>query len=181
MKPKDIALVATTAVATFALALVVFLPAPVDAKATPAALRVATPTLKLDQCTFALKTDRKAYQAGQSPTITIQASNPTDEGVERKLHLSMTAESPADGFSRMPIMPASFWSQECVIGLKPGQTKTVMVATKAKLPAGKSISVSMSHKKNKLVVPLVSRVRNVAPVKSASAAKRSPKPSANAG
>ena len=61
--------------------------------------------------------------------------------------------------SRMPSMPMPLvsassmktWSQECVVSLQPGETKTMTIPCDVKLPAGQDISIIMTHRKQTIM------------------------------
>jgi hypothetical protein len=148
MKWQDMLAVAAVAAATMAFTLVAFGPAGVGAGDNVQTLRaeIVQPKLASQGCEFTLKTDKAAYQPGETPTIELTATNPSDKPVETAVWINITASSPRDMLSRMPVMPKPVWIHECKLTLQAGESKTVSVTADLKLPAGQSIAISMSDR-----------------------------------
>jgi len=148
MKVKDILAVLGVAAATTAFTVGLLGPGRVAATGTVEGIKplIAQPKLTVGGCVFSLETDKPAYKAGEVPTLQVKATNPTDKPIEPTIWISMSASSPASPLSRMVVLPKPLWTEKCLVSLKPGQTKTVSLDTKTKLPAGESVSLTMSDK-----------------------------------
>ena len=148
MSVKDILAILAVAAATTAFTLVLLGPGRVGATDKPQGIKptIAQPKLKVDGCLFALKTDKASYKADEMPVFEIEATNTTDAPVEKTVWISMASSSPASLKSRVMVLPKPLWIEKCLVSLKPGETKTVRLATKAKLPAGQSVSITMTDK-----------------------------------
>ena len=163
MKWQDLLAVAAVAAVTMAFTLVAFGPTGVGAGDDVPALRaeIVQPKLASQGCEFTLKTDKPAYQPGETPTLELAATNPTDKPVETSVWLNITASSPRDMLSRMPIIPKPIWIHECKLTLQPGETKTVSVTADVKLPAGQSIAIGMSDRDTSVIARTLSLQRQV--------------------
>ncbi len=149
MKLQDVLTVVGTAVLTTAATLMLLGPRTDSlAYAAPEVKPViAQPQFQSQGCTFVLKTDKATYEAGESPAIEITASNPSDKPVHATIWVSISASAPASPMAHRMPMPRSLWSHECVVSLQPGETKNLTIPCDAKLPAGQSISIIMTDKK----------------------------------
>jgi hypothetical protein len=148
MKVKDILAVLGTAAATTAFTVGLLGPGRVAATGTVEGIKpvIAQPKLTVGGCVFSLETDKPAYKAGDTPTLRVKAANPTDKRAEATIWLSMSASSPASPMSRMVVLPKPLWTEKYVVSLEPGQTRTVPLDTRTKLPAGESVSITISDK-----------------------------------
>lgn len=148
MKCKDVLAVAAVAAVTMVFTLVAFGPSGVGAGDDVQAVKaeITRPKLASQGCEFTLKTDKPAYQPGETPTFELSAANPTDKPVETAVWINVTASSPRDMLSRMPIMPKPIWIHETKLTLQPGETKTASVTADIILPAGQSIAITMSDR-----------------------------------
>lgn len=163
MKLQDMLAVLAAAAATMAFTLVTFGPERVGATDQPEAVTptIVRPKLTVEGCVFTLKTDQPAYAPDETPTLLITAVNPTDRAVETAVWVNISASSPASRISRVMVLPKPLWSSEkCVVSLKPGETKTVTLATDAKLPAGQMISITLSDKDQAVIADLLSVQNN---------------------
>ena len=144
------------AVATVAFTLVSFGPGRVGATDEAARIKptIARPELTVDGCVFTVKTDKEAYQPGESLTFRVEATNPTDRPVETSAFVGMTARSPALMVSRTlsPPRPQALDQHECKVSLEPRETKTITVKSKVELQAGQMIQITLSDQKQQTVV-----------------------------
>jgi hypothetical protein len=161
MKVKDILAILGVAGATTAFVVGLLGPGRVVATGMMEGIKpiVAQPKLTVDGCVFSLKTDKPAYRAGDEPTLQVEAVNPTDNPVETTVWISMSASSPPSPFARVLMLPKPLWTEKYLVRLRPGETQTVPLATKTKLPAGENISITMSDK-NLAVLARAFSVRN---------------------
>ena len=148
MKVKDILAVLGVAAATVVFTVVLLGPQRVGATGKAEGIKptIAQPKLTAQKCVFTLKTDKPSYEAGEMPVLQVKAANPTGEPVEAAVWISMSSSSPASMISRVMVLPKPLWTEKCLVKLKPGETKTVTLATEAKLPPGQSVSITMSDK-----------------------------------
>ena len=148
MRVKDILAVLGVAAATVAFTVVLLGPRRVGATGKAEGIKptIAQPELTTQKCVFTLKTDKPSYEAGEMPVLEVKASNPTDEPAEAAVWISMSSSGPALMISRVMVLPKPLWTEKCLVKLNPGETKTVTLATKTKLPAGQSVSITMSDK-----------------------------------
>ena len=148
MRVKDVLAILAVAAATTVFTVVLLGPGRVGATGKPQGIKptIAQPKLKVDGCLFALKTDKASYKADEMPVFEIEATNTTDAPVEKTVWISMSSSSPASMRSRVMVLPKPLSIEKCLVSLKPGETKTVRLPTKAKLPAGQSVSITMSDK-----------------------------------
>ena len=156
MRIKDILAVLGVAAATVAFVVMLFGPASVGAvdEVEPLKAAVFPPTLTIEGCQLALKTDKSAYQPGDTPSVIIEAANPTDQPVEVTVALSIMSSSPVSPVSRSLSIPQPMWQGECKVVLGPGETKTFTQATDVKLEAGQNVTISAGDKRQALATVL---------------------------
>jgi len=154
MKRQDVLAVLAVAGVTMAFTLTLLGPTGVGAGDALQAIKpeIAQPQLTSQGCVFVLKTDKPTYEVGETPAIEITASNPTDKPAEPTVWINITASSPASRMSRMMVVPSPLWSHECRVNLQPGESKTMTIASAAKLPAGQDISITISDKKEAVLL-----------------------------
>ncbi len=164
MKRQDLLAVVAVAAVTMAFALVAFGPAGVGAGDDVPVLKaeIIQPKLTSQGCEFTLKTDKPAYRPGETPVLELTATNPTDKAVEASVWLQITASSPADMLSRMPVMPKPIWIHQHKLALQPGETKTASVTADVKLPAGQSVAIGMSDRDTSILTRTLSLPRQAA-------------------
>ena len=151
MKIRNVLTVLVTAAATAGLTLALLAPWGGEARAVPAGkLVIALPQLTSHGCTFALKTDKAAYEAGETPAVEVAASNPTDKPVDASVWVSVTTRAPSNPMSRMLPMPLTLWSHEYAYHLAPGETKALK-ADCAGLPAGQNVSMLLADQKDAIL------------------------------
>jgi hypothetical protein len=148
MKWQDVLAVLAVAGVTMVFTLTLLGPTGVGAgDAVPAIMPViAQPQFTSQGCVFVLKTDKATYEADETPSFEITASNATDKAVEATVWINIAASSPASAMSRRMVLPTPLWSHECRVDLQPGESKSMTIASEVKLPAGQSISISMTDK-----------------------------------
>ena len=158
MRVRDVLGVAAVAAVTMAFVLAMLGPGQVGAEDPPAGIKpmIAQPKLTVDGCEFTLSTDKPAYQEGQSPVLTVEATNPTDKPVETTVWVNMSGFSPASlGSRRMPA-PQPLWNRDCRVKLAPGETKTVTMPTEIKLAALQNVSFTLLNAEQKVLAGLLS-------------------------
>ena len=165
MNVKGILATLGVAAATMAFTLVLFAPVRVGAIDNPQGIKpmIARPKLTVNGCVFTLKTDRPAYQPGETPVVQIEATNPTTEPVETTVWVNMSAVSLFSRVSRSLTSPAMqiLWSDEWAVGLKPGETKSIALATEVALPAGQLVSITISDQQQAVIANLLSMPNGV--------------------
>ncbi len=154
MKTQDLMAVLGVAAVTMAFALAVVQPAQLAATDTPSGIvpEITRPKLEMDGCVLVLSTDKTAYATGETPVVSIQATNPTREAVQTNLSVRISSTSPASRFSRRLVRPEILWSHQHPLTLKPGETKVVTLASETPLPEGKSISISIGDERRSVLV-----------------------------
>jgi hypothetical protein len=149
MRLRDIMTVAGAAGITMAIMLMLL--GPKDNSPAYAAPEVkpviAQPKFQSQGCTFVLKTDKAAYEAGESPVFELTASNHSADPVDTTVWLSLMGSAPESAASRRASRPRTLWSHECAVSLLPKETKKIAVPCDAKPPAGESLFVVMTDKK----------------------------------
>lgn len=98
---------------------------------------VAKPKLKLDglELTMTLAGDGKVA-AGQTPVMTLEAVNPTDEPINTQITVFSTQTLLQDMMSRMPRMPKVSWQQTQSLHVPAGGRIQVNVESGVAMPAG---------------------------------------------
>jgi len=153
MKPRNVLTVLGAAAATVAVTLTfAALYGDNSAQAAPTVTPpIARSQLTSQACTFTLKTDKPAYEQGESPTIEVTATNPTNKPVMASVWVTVTSLSPVSRMSRMLPRPTILSSQEFAFSLEPGQTKSLSLPCTAKLPALHEIRILLGDKQNAVV------------------------------
>jgi hypothetical protein len=155
MKLRNVLLMLATATATAALTLVLLAPHGGDAQAGPAVQPVIPqPQLTSHGCTFAVKTDKASYEAGETPTIEVAAVNPTEKSVTMSVWVNVTARSPASVRSRMLSMPLPVWSHEYAFTLPPDGKQSLSAKCTA-LPVGQTVTVVLTDQQNAIMAGLL--------------------------
>ena len=158
MKVRDILGVAAVAAVTMAFVLAMLGPVQVGAEDPPKGIKpmIAQPKLTVDGCEFTLATDKPAYKQGESPVLTVEATNPTDKPVETTVRVNMSGFSPASFASRSLPAPQSLWFHDCQVELAAGETKTVTLPTKVELSALMNLSITLAHAEQEVLTDLLS-------------------------
>ena len=158
MKVRDILGVAAVAAVTMAFVLAMLGPVQVGAEDPPEGIKamIAQPKLTVDGCEFTLATDKPAYKQGESPVLTVEATNPTDKPVETTVRVNMSGFSPASFASRRMPAPQSLWNRDCSVKLAPGETKTVTMPTEIKLSALMNVSLTLATAEQEVLTGLLS-------------------------
>jgi len=146
---KQIIRVFGIAAVTMVFTVALFGPIGVGAVDNPSAITptISTPMLKLQGCEITMKTDKATYEVDEMPELKLEAFNPTNKFVLTNVRVSMLSSSPLSKFSRKMVIPTALWSGESPLALKPGEKKTFTLKPGVKLPAGHSIMLTMSDKK----------------------------------
>ena len=175
MKVKDVVAVLGVALVTMTFTVALFAPGRVRAvDDRPPGIKplIAKPELTVDGCVFALKTDKPAYEEGETPVLWIEASNPTGKPVKTTVWASMSGSSPASLRSRVLLPAQPLWSRDWAVNLRPGETKRVSIETETKLASGQLLTISLSNADQSIVA----RTTSVGPSgqNAASAAQAAP-------
>ena len=162
MKVRDILGVAAVAAVTMAFVLAMLGPVQVGAEDPPKGIKpmIAQPKLTVDGCEFTLATDKPAYKQGESPVLTVEATNPTDKPVETTVRVNMSGFSPASFASRRMPTAQSLWLHDCRVVLAPGETKTVTLPTKVELSALMNVSLTLANAEQKVLANMLSVQQN---------------------
>jgi hypothetical protein len=112
---------------------------------------IAHPQFHSQGCTFVLKTDKSAYEAGEAPILEVTASNPTDKVMTPKVWVTIFASAPTSPMSRMVALPRALWARECAVSLQPGESKKITLTSEARLPAKQDIAIALSDKKETIL------------------------------
>jgi hypothetical protein len=120
-----------------------------DAKSIKPTIR--QPTFASHGCQFSLKTEKPAYQPGESPVLELTAVNPTGKPVEATVWISvLTTENPL-AIARTTPMPQTPWSRPWCVSLKPGETKTTRLASDVKLAANQNVTITIGDAGRKII------------------------------
>jgi hypothetical protein len=128
------------------LGLLVTQPVTADGEAKPVKPTIANPKITVDGCQVTLSTDKPEYAPGETPVLTVVATNPTSEPVATSVSVSVAASSPASLMSRRLVLPTPVWTGECAVNLQPGETRSFTLETETAIPAGQMVSISMLSK-----------------------------------
>jgi len=163
MRVRDVLGVAAVAAVTMAFVLAMLGPGQVGAEDPPEGIKpmIAQPKLTVDGCEFTLSTDKPAYKEGETPVLTIEATNPTDKPVETTVWVNVSGFSPASFVSRRMPVPQPLWIRDCRVKLAPGETKTVTMPTEIKLTALQNVSFTLANAEQKVLVDLLSVQQSV--------------------
>ncbi len=166
MRLQGTFVVLVTAAVTTVFTVSLLAPSGVNAVDTLARIKplIVQPRFLSQGCEFVLKTDKVDYEAGDTPAITVTASNPTDRAVATTVWLNISASAPASPMSRMLPVPQTLWSHPCVLSLEPGVSTTLSIASEAKLPAGKNISISITDKQRAILATSLSTPKAKGPL-----------------
>jgi len=159
---RDILAVLGVAVATVAFVVMMFGPAQVGAVDEVAQVKAAVfpPKLTVKDCELTLKTDKASYQPGESPSVIIEAANPTDKPVEFSVALGIMSSSPVSPLSRAMPISKPLWQGECKVVLGPGETKTFTQPTGAKLEAGQNVTITAGDQLQAMITTLLNVQQN---------------------
>ena len=169
MKVQNVFGVLGVAAATMAFTLMVFAPwsSGISEEAKSIKPRILQPTFASHGCKFVLKTEKPAYQAGESPAVEVTAANPTDKAVEATVWESILAAEVPSPFSRVLAIPRPTWSKAWSVSLKPGETTTTRLAANVKLTAKQNIMIALSDKERVVMVEELPMRRNTPLMKAA--------------
>ena len=163
MKLRNVLTMLGTAAVTAVLTLALLAPRG-SVQAGPAVQPViAQPQLTSHGCTFSLKTDKTAYEAGEKPVVEVTASNPTDKPVSASVWVTVTATAPTSRMSRMLAMPRVLWSHEYAFTLPADGTKSLTADCEA-LPAGQNVAILLSDQQNSILAGGIGTPNPAAPV-----------------
>ena len=155
MKLRNVLTVLGTAAVTAAATLALFAPWGGDAQAGPAVKPVlAQSQLASQGCTFTLKTDKEAYEAGDAPKVEVTATNPTDKPVTATVSVVVTSTAPTSPMSRMLPIPVVLWSHEYAFTV-PADGKQSLTAECAGLPAAKKVAMTLTDQQNAVLAGIV--------------------------
>ncbi|MGA3182917.1 MAG: hypothetical protein ABSF38_21560 [Verrucomicrobiota bacterium] len=147
MKTKDILTIVTAALATATLT-VAFHASPLVSGNDPALLSptIAKPKLAANGIEVTLSpANGRVFKAGDQPDFELRSVNTLNQPSELSICVALSALGPVSRLSRTPVMPSVLWQQQLDLTLGPNETKLLTLATRAKLPANSSISVSLSQ------------------------------------
>ena len=137
---------ATVALGTALLTVMTFWSGPLEAgnEGTALGAKIEKPKLVTHGLELSLAAaDGQTFRAGEEPTFTLTAINPTGEPATAAICVEMNASSPADMLSRVPRRAAALWQQYLTLSLKPNETRVVTVPANKKLPANSMVAVSL--------------------------------------
>ncbi len=160
MRAQSLGVVLGTAAVTMTFTVLLLMPGGVQAVNVAEKIKpvIYPPRLTSHNAVFVLTTDKPEYQADERPGITVTATNPTDKPVDATVWISISASAPTSIMARMLPVPEVLWSHPWCVSLQPGEVKKLSVSSEAKLPAKKSISITLTDRQmtvlaRKLSVP----------------------------
>ena len=149
MRAQGVWVVLGTAAVTMTFTVLLLMPGGVQAVNVAEKIKpvIYPPRLTSHNAVFVLKTDKPEYQADERPGITVTATNPSDKPVDTTVWVSISASAPTSLIgARMLPVPEVLWSHPWCVSLKPGEVKQLSVSSEAKLPAKKSISITLTDR-----------------------------------
>jgi hypothetical protein len=154
MRVSDVVAVLGIAAVTTAVMVGWLLPRGVNADGEAPNIKptIVQPKLTVDGCQFTLSMDKQEYAPGESPVLTVVATNPSQEAVATAATISIAATSPQSMMSRRLVLPQPLWTRECPVNLQPGESRAFTFETDAALPAGQMVSISFLGKQHAAVV-----------------------------
>ena len=155
MGGKELRAMAVAALATMGITLAVLLPwvcvaEPGDKGAAP---EIRWPTLKHEGCEITLRTDKRAYEANESPTVQLEVVNTTSDPAQIEAVLKMMAQPMASRESRMMPRASAVWEQKCPLSVDGFQTKTFSIPVAAKVPAARLVFFTLQIGKAAVSTP----------------------------
>lgn len=142
MKPQNAMTIASVALTTAVLTILLTGSGPMEAGSETLAAKIATPTLTVQGVELTLTADRE-FQAGDEPTLQLKAVNTAGQPVTLHVEVVMTTSAPADRMSRMVVMPSVLCRLPQALELGAHETKSITIATQTKLPAGQLVSIAL--------------------------------------
>lgn len=166
MRVSDVMAILGIAAVTTAVTVGSLLPRGVSADGDAPGIKptIVQPTLTVDGCQFTLSMDKQEYAAGESPVLTVVATNPTGEAVATSATISISATSPQSRMSRRLVLPTPLWTQQCPVNLHPGESRAFTFETEAALPAGQLVSISFVGKQRAAIIAELIKVQAAADV-----------------
>jgi len=155
MTRRDASVVGVTAVATALAGLVLFWTGPVVAT-DGAKAEQPWPVLREGGVEITLRTDRTAYQPGETPTLELVAANPTQSPVTVEATLRMMVRREPSFISReMPIARPT-WERKLPLTLAAGERKAISIPETAKVAAGTDVSFQLQIGKARVTTAPIS-------------------------
>jgi hypothetical protein len=87
----------------------------------------------------------REFKEGDQPEFELRAVNTLKQPAQVAVCVIVTATTPGGLMSRIGPMPSVLWQDQVDLALKPNETRVLNLATRTKLPAKSSISVSLSQ------------------------------------
>ena len=154
MKRSDLVVISLVALMTAVIAVALADAIP-SANAVEQKKKALVPgTLTLDGVELTLKVDAETSKSGKKPVLTVTAVNASDKPVEIDAQIDMKSMPPPRmTYGRRMPMPEGVWSESCHISLKPGETRTYELTSKAAVGRGNLISFNMTAGGKTVVLP----------------------------
>jgi hypothetical protein len=145
MKTNDFSVVLAVAAITTAAAWMCLGPRRVATASDPQAglaIRQA-PSLQHAGVVLSLQTGNRAQAVPDRPTLRLTAINGSSAPRRIPVQIRMASTAPSSPLSRVVAMPVERWSQELLVELAPGQSRTVQIQPEASLPAGQEATITL--------------------------------------
>ena len=158
MNRRDAITAGLWATGTLAVTLGLFYPTHMLAVDPPRPLKAenAKPKLVVNGSELSIAIDGQTGPAatllpGKAPVLRLLASNPTETTVDLSYRVSLSMSPPVDLRSRTLPSPKEVWHCEELLTLRPGESKTLELDTKASLDAGTNGHVRLEVGKQEIV------------------------------
>lgn len=116
-------------------------------KVTP---EIVQPTLSNDDCSFKLTMDKDSYKEGDTPVLSVEITNHTEEEITRSVEVHMKTRDLMER-SRMPSVAAIVWKKSTDVTLAAGETRTIDLKPDVKIAPFQSVSFDMKHAEDAVV------------------------------
>ncbi len=147
MTKNDVLTALSAATATAALTITTFWPGPLDAgDPQPLPPKIAQPKLVANGVEISLAAaEGRTLTAGEEPVFELAALNTNSISAQVKLHMVMSATSPADSLSRVVRTPGVIWQTDQTLTLGPKEGQKLKLSCATKLPPFSLISVLLQE------------------------------------
>lgn len=145
MKANDLVVIGLVAALTAGAASLVW-PAGTTASAlTPTVLTPVqqAPAIEHLGAVFKLVPEGERFEAGQVPTYRLQVTDLTEQARRIPVKLTLASQSPASKMSRVVSMPLQRWSDELLVEVVPGRTRSIRIQPGVALEQGQQAILTM--------------------------------------
>lgn len=145
MKANDLVVIGLAATLTAGAASLVW-PAGRTASADPQTVLAPVqqaPAIEHEGAVFKLVPEGAQFETGQIPTYRLQVTDLAGQARRIPVKLALASQSPASKMSRVVSMPLQRWSDELLVGVVPGRTRSIRIQPDVALEAGQQVILTM--------------------------------------